>query len=164
MKEKKDRKLVLKTEGGKMKRLFFPIAVILAIFIAFCFSRPASDVQKAKDEVQSILERQKASWNEGSIEGFMEYYWKSDDLTFQSGNKRLHGWNALLSRYKESYSGENMGRLDFTDIEIKVLSSDFAYVLGRWKLAFKDSLKEGLFTIILQRLSEGWRIIHDHTS
>lgn len=94
----------------------------------------------------------------------MEYYWKSDDLTFQSGNKRLHGWNSLLSRYKESYSGENMGNLDFTDIEIKVLSSDFACVLGRWKLAFKDSLKEGLFTIILQRFTEGWRIIHDHTS
>ncbi len=147
-----------------MKRLFFPIAVILAIFIAFCFSRPASDVQKIKNEIQTVLDRQKASWNEGSIEGFMEYYWKSDDLTFQSGNKRLHGWNALLARYKESYSGENMGKLDFTDIEIKVLSSDFAYVLGRWKLSFKDSSKEGLFTIILQRFTEDWRIIHDHTS
>jgi ketosteroid isomerase-like protein len=57
-----------------------------------------------------------------------------------------------------------MGKLDFTGIEIKVLSSNFAYVLGRWNLAFKDSLKEGLFTVILQRFTEGWRIIHDHTS
>jgi ketosteroid isomerase-like protein len=147
-----------------MKRLFFSTAAILAILIISCCSRPGFSTQKVKNEIQTVLERQKASWNEGSIEGFMEYYWKSDDLTFQSGNKRLQGWNALLSRYKESYSGENMGKLDFTHIEIKVLSSDFAYVLGRWKLAFKDSLKEGLFTIILQRFSEGWRIIHDHTS
>ena len=146
------------------QRLFFPILVILAIFIAFCFSRQASDVQKIKNRIQTVLDRQKASWNEGNIEGFMEYYWKSDDLTFQSGNKRLHGWNALLVRYKESYSRQNMGKLDFTNIEIKVLSSDSAYVLGRWKLAFKDSLKEGLFTIILQYFPEGWRIIHDHTS
>ena len=57
-----------------------------------------------------------------------------------------------------------MGKLDFTDIEIKVLSGDFAYVLGRWKLTLKDTSKEGLFTIILQRFTEGWRIIHDHTS
>lgn len=147
-----------------MKKLFFLIAVALAAFIAFSFSRPGSDILKTKNEIQTILERQKASWNEGSIEGFMEYYWKADDLTFQSGNKRLHGWNALLSRYKETYSAENMGKLDFTETEIKVLSSDFAYVLGRWKLAFNDSLKEGLFTIILQRFREGWRIIHDHTS
>lgn len=148
-----------------MKKSVISIAVLMTLIIAsICLSRPVFDVKKIKNEIQTIIDRQKASWNEGSIEGFMEYYLKSDDLTFQSGSKRLHGWNALLSRYKETYSGENMGNLDFTDIEIKVLSSDFAYVLGRWKLTLKDSLKEGLFTIILQRFTEGWRIIHDHTS
>ncbi len=29
-----------------------------------------------------------------------------------------------------SYSGEKWGKLDFTDLEIKVLSNDIAYVLG----------------------------------
>jgi len=95
---------------------------------------------------------------------FMEDYWKSENFTFQSGNNRLLGWNALLSRYKKSYSGEKMGELDFTDIEIKILSNDIAYVLGRWKLALKDSSNEGLFTIIFNRKPEGWKIIHDHTS
>ena len=94
----------------------------------------------------------------------MEYYWKSEEFTFQSGNKRLNGWDALLSRYKESYSGEKMGKLDFTDIDMRVLSKDFVYVLGRWKLVFKDSSKEGLFTILFQRLPDVWKIIHDHTS
>lgn len=94
----------------------------------------------------------------------MKYYWDSEDFTFQSGNNRLMGWNALLSRYKENYLGENMGTLDFSDIVIKALSTEYAYVLGRWKLLFKDSSKEGLFTLIFQRFSEGWRIIHDHSS
>jgi len=94
----------------------------------------------------------------------MEDYWYSENFTFQSGNNRLHGWQALLSRYKTSYSGENLGKLNFTDLEIKVLSNDHAYVLGRWKLIFKDSSKEGLFTIIFQRMTEGWKIIHDHSS
>lgn len=117
-----------------------------------------------KNEIQIILEQQKISWNEGNIEGFMEYYWKSDKFTFQSGNQRLRGWDALLSRYKKNYPGENMGTLDFTDVEIRVLSSGFAYVMGRWKLELKNSTKEGLFTIIFQQMREGWRIIHDHTS
>jgi beta-aspartyl-peptidase (threonine type) len=91
-------------------------------------------------------------------------YWKSEEFTYQSGANRLHGWNALLERYQKSYSGENWGVLDFTDLEVKVLGSDYAYVLGRWKLAIKDSKKEGVFTIIFRRFPEGWRIIHDHSS
>lgn len=122
------------------------------------------DVSDIKNEIQAVLERQKISWNEGSIEGFMEYYWKSEGFTFQSENTRLHGWQKLLSRYQKSYSGEYMATLDFTDISINVLSRDIAYVLGRWKLTQKDSSREGLFTIIFQRMPEGWRIIHDHTS
>lgn len=141
-----------------MKKL---ILLTIPLLISFQF---APDSQKIENEIQSVIDKQKILWNEGNIEGFMGYYWKSEKFTFQSGNQRLHGWDALLSRYKTSYSEENMGVLDFTDIEIRVLSSDFAYILGRWKLKLKDTVREGLFTIIFQRMSEGWRIIHDHTS
>jgi len=136
----------------------------LLIIPLLSYSQPGPDIPKVKKEIQTILDRQKTAWNKGNIMRFMEDYWKSENFTFQSGNNRLQGWNALLSRYKKSYSGEKMGKLDFTDIEIKVLSNDIAYVLGRWKLAFKDSSNEGLFTIIFNRKPEGWKIIHDHTS
>jgi len=137
------------------------ILLTIPLLISFQF---APDSQEIENEIQSVIDKQKILWNEGNIEGFMGYYWKSEKFTFQSGNQRLHGWDALLSRYKTSYSGENMGVLDFTDVEVRVSSSDFAYVLGRWKLKTEDGAREGLFTIIFQRMSEGWRIIHDHTS
>lgn len=137
------------------------LLLVLPLFYSF---QSSLDIPKTKNAIQTILERQKILWNEGDIEGFMEYYWNSEDFTFQSGNIRLRGWQALLSRYKNSYSGENMGKLDFSNIHIKALSNDFAYVLGRWKLILKDSSKEGLFTLIFQRMTEGWKIIHDHTS
>jgi len=137
--------------------------ILLTIPLLISF-QCAADSQKIENEIQSVIDKQKILWNEGSIEGFMEYYWKSEKFTFQSGNQRLLGWDALLSRYKTNYSGENMGVLDFTDVEIRILSSDFAYVLGRWKLKLKDTVSEGLFTLIFQRMSEGWKIIHDHTS
>lgn len=151
-------------EGGKVKKLLFLLAVLLIFASALIFAHSVQNISEIRNDIQTILARQKACWNEGNIEGFMEYYWKSQDFTFQSANKRLYGWDALLSRYKESYSGEKMGKLDFTDIEISVLSNDFAYVLGRWKLEFKDSARDGLFTIIFKRLPQGWRIIHDHSS
>ena len=147
-----------------MKKIMVLLSVATLFILSFSCSESALDIPKIEGEIRTVLDRQKASWNKKNIEGFMEDYWKSEDFTFQSGNNRLHGWEALLSRYKKSYTGENWGKLDFTDIEVKVLANNYAFVLGRWKLIFKDDVKEGLFTIIFQRMSEGWKIIHDHSS
>ena len=146
----------------KKSVLLMVIASFVTLMTYCCEFAP--DIQKVENEITDILDQQKISWNEENIEGFMEYYWNSEKFTFQSGNKRLHGWDELLSRYKESYAGEKWGKLDFTGIEIKVLSNDIAYVLGRWQLLYNDSSEEGLFTIIFLRMPEGWRIVHDHSS
>jgi beta-aspartyl-peptidase (threonine type) len=116
------------------------------------------------DEVLEVLIKQKAAWNQGNIEGFMEFYWKSEELTFQSGDSRIIGWDALFSRYKENYSRENMGILNFTDILINILSEEAVLVLGRWEVKQTSDTVGGLFTLVLQRKPGGWRIIHDHTS
>jgi beta-aspartyl-peptidase (threonine type) len=134
--------------------------LVICIFYLSSFSSPAGDV---KSELLRILDLQKAAWNGHDLEGFMAYYWNSDELTFQSGANKLRGFKALLERYQKSYSGEHWGKLDFTDLEVKVLDADCAYVLGRWKLALQEA-REGVFTIILRRFPEGWRIVHDHTS
>lgn len=136
------------------------VSVILMIIITV----DSFQSQDVRGELLGILELQKESWNRQDLEGFMAYYWNSDEFTFQSGANRLRGWKALLERYKKNYSGENWGELDFTDLEVNILNADFAYVLGRWKLELKDSLREGVFTIIFRRFPEGWRIIHDHSS
>lgn len=120
--------------------------------------------QQAKKDIQNIIDAQESAWNEKDIEGFMAYYWKSPDMTFQSGNRRLYGWDALLNRYKTTYAGEKMGKLKFKDISIQIMNDNLAYVLGRYHLTYPDSTQEGLFTIILRRYPEGWRIIHDHSS
>ena len=147
-----------------MKKIILSLNMSILFILLFSCLESALDMPKMEGEIRNVLDRQKASWNEKNIEGFMDDYWKSENFTFQSGNNRLHGWEALLSRYKKSYTGENWGELDFTDIEVKVLTKNYAFVLGRWKLTFKDNVKEGLFTIIFQRMSEGWKIIHDHSS
>lgn len=147
-----------------MKKLMSLLIIASPLILMTYCCDFSPDIKKAENEIKDILDQQKISWNEENIEGFMEYYWNSEKFTFQSGNKRLHGWDALLSRYRESYSGKKWGMLDFTDIEIKVLSNDIAYVLGRWRLKYEDSSEEGLFTVLFLRMPEGWRIVHDHSS
>ncbi len=139
---------------------------ILILYIVFVLVHATgfSEPPDIEGEILDVLTKQKTAWNQGDIESFMKYYWRSEDFTFQSGNNRILGWDALLARYKKNYSGENMGTLDFTDIVIKDLSHKSAVVLGRWEVKQKDETLGGLFTLVLKRMPEGWRIIHDHTS
>jgi len=140
--------------------------VLIALLVFFACDRTTSDQRKAliTNEIQLIMKQQQESWNSGSIEGFMKYYWKSNEFTFQSGDKRLNGWDELFKMYQTNYSGKNMGTLDFTDIEVNVLTDDVAYVLGRWRVTRQDSFKQGLFTLIFKKFDNGWRIIVDHSS
>jgi uncharacterized protein (TIGR02246 family) len=139
------------------------LSTMMLIFLFSCAPREQNR-QAVELEIRSVMDRQIASWNRGDIEGFMSYYWNSGDFTFQSGDRRLEGWEQLLAMYRQNYAGEKRGVLDFTDVEINVLSPDAAYVLGRWRIKTVDTTKAGLFTLIFRNLDGEWRIVHDHSS
>jgi ketosteroid isomerase-like protein len=58
-----------------------------------------------------------------------------------------------------------MGRLTFSDLDVELLGPDSAFVRGHWKVEWsgKDPAG-GLFTLVMMKKPEGWRIVHDHTS
>ncbi len=148
-------------KGGVMKIIW---TAILLLSLSVACSQPGLDVEAIQNEIQNIILRQKTAWNAHDIEGFMADYWKSENMTFQSGNNRLKGWETLLTRYKTNYAGEKMGKLTFSDIEIYVLNKNIVYALGRWKVEQEESVNDGVYTIILKRFPGGWKIIHDHSS
>ena len=82
--------------------------------------RPASgDSGAGTFDLQDVLNEQADAWNRGDIEGFMDYYWRSEDLEFISGDTILRGWQATLERYKRKYpTKEAMGWLDFDDLRV----------------------------------------------
>jgi beta-aspartyl-peptidase (threonine type) len=114
--------------------------------------------------IRAVMDTQVRAWNNGDIEGFVEGYKKSPDLLFASGGKFSRGWTPLLERYKARYPEGNMGTLRFDGIEVSMLGSDAAWVVGFWRLEMKDASPHGAFTLIFERTDKGWRIIHDHTS
>ena len=147
-----------------MKKLIM-IAAVIAIACATVTAQ--SERQKAKIlvEIEQVINAQVAAWNNGDIDGFMEGYWKSDDMTFVSGNSVSKGWQAALDRYKRSYdTREKMGELLFSDTVVTVLNKNNAFVLGRFTLKRIADEPTGLFTLVFRRTKEGWKIIHDHTS
>ncbi len=112
-----------------------------------------------------MLEEQVKWWNEGNIEKYMEGYWKSDSLVFTSDGSVMRGWRETLERYRRRYpTRQTMGTLSFSELEIHVLDRVTAWVLGKWKLVRERDAPQGVFTLVLRRFPQGWRIVHDHTS
>ncbi len=116
--------------------------------------------------IRKVLDDQAGAWNRGDLEGFMAGYLRSGGLTFASGRDLQRGWDATLARYRARYQGKGneMGRLTFSDLDIRWLHGDQALVTGRWKLVRTKDQPDGRFTLVMRRTPEGWRIIHDHTS
>jgi beta-aspartyl-peptidase (threonine type) len=120
-----------------------------------------------EEGIKHVLLSQVEAWNHGQLEQYMSGYWRSPDLTFFSGATVTKGWEPTLERYRRRYQsgGNQMGHLEFQDLEIDLLSRRSAVVTGKWQLTMSDGKKpHGLFTLIFKRFPEGWRIVHDHTS
>jgi uncharacterized protein (TIGR02246 family) len=120
-----------------------------------------------KSSVEQVLHTQQDAWNRHDLDAFMSGYWNSADLTFFSGAKQTSGWQATLDRYKATYAspGHEMGTLEFSALRIEMLGPDAAFVRGAWHLTMSDGkTPHGLFTLVFRKFSDGWRIIHDHTS
>jgi ketosteroid isomerase-like protein len=156
---------------GTMKLTVLPRLQIVSIGLflaAACSMVGVAKPGQVSDEVIAVCRAQEQAWNRGDLDGFMSAgYWHSDKLTFFSGGSISRGYDAMLARYKSRYQGEGkeMGRLTFSDLDPIPLDNEHAVVRGRWRLTFeKEPPMTGLFTLIFAHTSEGWRIVHDHTS
>lgn len=132
-------------------------------------SRPGRmEASSAPDDtaaVRRVLEDQAAAWNRGDLEGFTDGYWKSEATAFSGTQGTLRGWQALVERYHRAYPDRKaMGTLTFSKLDVNQFCADAALVLGQWHLDREAGPIGGVFSLVLRRFPEGWRIIADHTS
>jgi ketosteroid isomerase-like protein len=141
------------------------ILIIVCALAAITVFGETEEPQKELGQIRSVLQAQQEAWNRGDIDGFMNGYAHSASTVFISGDNISRGWETVRGRYKEKYSDRRkMGTLTFSDLEITPLGVDAAVASGRWSLKRESDQPHGRFTLILKRLPEGWRIVHDHTS
>lgn len=118
-----------------------------------------------RDAIEALLHAQQAAWNSGDLDGFMAGYLRDTSLSFASGGDVHRGWDRTMARYRERYPDPaTMGALDFQILEVRPLSADTALVLGGFALSETPRSGTGVFTLVVQRGEDGWRIVHDHTS
>lgn len=137
-------------------------AFLTPLFALFCLTVFA---QNEADIVKGLMQKQQLAWNKADLEGFMDYYWKSDSLKFIGSKGLTYGWQKTLNNYKKSYpTPEAMGVLAFDINSAEALSKTAIYVIGKWTLHKKDKDVGGYYTLLWKKINGKWVIVADHTS
>ena len=116
--------------------------------------------------IAAVLDAQIAAWNRGDLAAYMDGYARTPALVFTSGGNIRRGWQEAFDHYQARYATDPkaMGTLVFQVDSIDPVGADGAVVLGHWDLTGTAHPGRGVFTLVVERRPEGWRIIHDHTS
>ncbi len=141
----------------------FSSILIFSILLLSCIEDDSRLQSHEKLKIKQVLMSQQTAWNEGNISKFMQGYLKSDSLQFISGRGRTFGWKHVLEAYQRHYpTVKEMGKLEFTNLDIKLLTKDLVQVFGHWKL-IKETNAEGSFSLIMKKVGSSWKIMIDHT-
>ena len=123
--------------------------------------------EPAEQAIRRVLNDQAQAWNRGDIDAYMTGYDNSPATTF-IGKTLQHGYQDVLRNYHDRYpTRDSMGTLTFTDLSVKLLGSDYAYVIGHFHLkrtAAAGGDASGVFSLLFQQTRTGWKVILDHTS
>jgi beta-aspartyl-peptidase (threonine type) len=145
--------------------------LVLVVVLAACgSSQPQPQVGRFETsdraQIMTLLDYQVSAWNRGDLPGYMDGYARIPGLAFTSGGDIRLGWQNALNHYQARYSidPKGMGTLKFTVDSIQPVGADGAVALGHWELTDNLHAGHGVFTLVLERRPEGWRIVHDHTS
>lgn len=133
---------------------------VLLLFISIkLFAQPHETA------IRKLMAAQEVAWNSSNIPGFMEGYWKNDSLLFVGKNGPTYGWQQTLDNYKKNYPDTaSMGQLHFDILQVKPLSRNYYFVLGKWFLKRSKGDVGGAFTLLFRKFKNGWRIVADHSS
>ena len=133
------------------------------LFLSMCILSQAQS--KNEQQIRRLLATQTESWNRGDIEGFMQTYWKSDSLMFIGKSGVKWGWQQTLNNYKKGYPDTTaMGKLSFDILQVKKLSDEYYYVVGKWMLQRTIGDLSGHYDLLLRKIKGKWLIVADHSS
>ncbi|MBO6515399.1 MAG: nuclear transport factor 2 family protein [Bacteroidia bacterium] len=117
-------------------------------------------------QIVTNFKRQEDCWNRHDIPCYMEAYDSTSDIQTLSRGGLTIGYDSIISAYQKNFPEDRMGNLFFDEMDIRILSKEYAYVTGRFNLKFeqREQLYKGWFSVLMRKRNDGWFIISDHSS
>jgi uncharacterized protein (TIGR02246 family) len=147
--------------------------LLLALSCVACQARrpttaptPRSEQATLTKQMVAQFERAAADWNRGDLDGFLSDYARESTTTFVDGRRARHGFDFIRENYTRWFApGARRDSLHFEELEARRLSPTLALVTARFILARDGATTaSGPFTLVMEKRSDGWKILHDHSS
>lgn len=143
-------------------KIQFIYLLLISLMLSCGSSKSLKVDSDDREAIIAVFKMQEREWSDNDIEGFMQGYWKSDDLKFYSSNGLTSGYNRILENYKVKYPNrDHTGTLDLEIDNISRISEDSYYVMGRYELDRKAGDAKGNFMVIFKKIDGRWKIIAD---
>ena len=130
-------------------------------------SRPVAktDTQVVYEVLLKMLDR----WNAHDIDGLMSVFWNSPSLLAIIDTEQFDGWENLYRSYKTQYRNlTNMGTVNPTRVEVRLLEPDLAFGVISWTIQYPENAHAaeivGMSTMNIQKFDSSWKIVALHTS
>ncbi len=143
-----------------------PLACLLVALTGAACGTPAAHRPDPTAEIAVLLDSGAVAWNRGDLDGFVATYAAESSTTFIADGEVRHGFDWIRENYASSFEPRaDRDSLRFEDIETRALGSHYALATAHYVLFRGASVTDsGIFTLILRRDIDGWKMIHDHTS
>ncbi len=120
-----------------------------------------------EQQIDYMLSDMLGAWQIGDIEKLHKDY--ADDVSIVNGSwaPPILGWTNYLAVYQEQQARMKQVRMDRSNTYIKV-SGTVAWACYQWDFAGvvdgQPSASQGQTTVVLEKRSNRWVIVHNHTS
>lgn len=152
-----------------MKAVGPKLALILLLATGCSHSQagivPAPEVAAMRKELLDDMVASAAAWNRGDLDGHVALY--TDSAAMMGKNGPIPGRNMIRGILERGFwaGGKPSQQLSFSDLVVTPLGRDHAMLTGKCTLTGGGRPDFSCrFTTIWEKRSEGWRIIHDHSS
>jgi uncharacterized protein (TIGR02246 family) len=144
-----------------MARMYLLVVLVLTL------SAPSWAESATETAIHQLMDQQAADWNRGDVEAFMKAYEDAPTTTFV-GKTVEYGYATIRERYKRIYpTPAGMGKLTFSNLAIRPLDPNYAVATGNFHLertAVGGGNADGIFSLVLKKDPQGWKIILDHSN
>ena len=129
---------------------------------------PLHTATRVELDVAKVVLAQEKAWNRGDLEGYAKGY-KDSPETLLLGRQVLKGYAQILEDYKHNYptagvdgdAGVLRAGGASAERELRHLHRQVSIWSARRKRA---APADGMFSLVLEKTGEGWKIVLDHTT
>ena len=152
------------------------IAIGIFLFTGATVADPKSDLdtisqQKvagapdSEKEIYDQMMKMVDAWNRHDIDAYLDGFLHSDDIVLVVEGETVRGWDLLSKALHSGYPNpQEMGTLTIDRMQVQMLGPDLGFVLIWYTIVFPKKKEYGTDTVIVKKVSEGWREMISHTS